>query len=60
MQIFEDNWESDISVIEKIKGNLDGIFSIIKVVCRQEDKEKVKDLISKALKKNPIEGCEIE
>jgi hypothetical protein len=47
-------------VIEKIKGNLDGIFSIIKVVCRQEDKEKVKDLISKALKKNPIEGCEIE
>lgn len=55
-----DPWESDFGAIDKVETNLDGIQSVIKVVCNQEDKDKMIELIEDLLVTYQIEGAKVE
>ena len=54
------NWNSDISGMDKIKSNLDGIVSVIKIICPQEIKEEVFNYIKDVLSESSFEGVSIE
>lgn len=55
-------WQTNIdnagSAVDGVDPNLDGIVSTIKVICRQEDREKVEALINEALAE--IDGIRVE
>ena len=51
MKYYVDDWDSDHEKVEGTKENSDGIIDVIKIVCPQGTRAKVKESIEKALER---------
>lgn len=54
------DWATDISKVEAVKENLDGIIAKIKITCKQEDKDQVLFYLKDKLMETSFEGVHIE
>jgi ParB-like chromosome segregation protein Spo0J len=54
------DWESDIKTVEKVRPNLDGIESVIKVRCPQAMKEDVVKVVTEAIHNAGLPGVTVE
>lgn len=55
----QDGWQAGQSRLDAIDPNLDGIQAVIKVRCKQEDKQRVTAAIQKAIAKLEIQGASV-
>ena len=55
-----EEWNSDIGSTDNIEPNLEGIKSVIKVVCEQESKDMIVEKIKNMITENGFVGVEIE
>jgi ParB-like chromosome segregation protein Spo0J len=52
-------WKSDLAVVEQTEAHTEGIFSVIKIVCRPEVKEELRNFLAETLKTSKFTGVEV-
>jgi hypothetical protein len=54
-----EGWKTDLAKVEETIAHTDGIFSVIKIVCKPEIKEELKTFLTKAIHKSKYTGVEV-